>query len=93
MILYEYECPCGHIFQAMNTIEDRLNHACEKCGQLAKQILTHHQSRDWFQPHWSEHFDWERPVFVKSREHMKELCHDYKVYSRALGPLDDRRGC
>jgi putative FmdB family regulatory protein len=93
MILYDYTCQqCGLTFEASNAIEDREHSVCPECKGLGKLIISSSRSRDWFKPGYWDDFGLQ-PVFVKSKEHLKELCKDHKVYSRALGPIDDRRGC
>jgi len=91
MILYEYECEqCGKRFEALKRVDERWTHPCQ-CGGTGRLIPTNWRCRDWFRPHWNENFDLE-PIYVRTKEHFKELCKDYGVYSKALGPIDDRRG-
>lgn len=94
MILYQYQCTtCQREFEAYNRIDERFYAPCPfDCGGNGKLVIAHYKNQDWFKPHWNEDLDPNKPVFIESRGHFKELCKDYKVYSRALGPIDDRRG-
>jgi putative FmdB family regulatory protein len=94
MILYEYECRvCGKIFERYNSIETRHTAQCpNNCQGVAELVITNHRNQDWFKPGMWEDFGLE-PVFVRSKGHLKELCLQHGMYSKALGPIDDKRGC
>jgi putative FmdB family regulatory protein len=40
MILYEYECKNGHVFDAFSSMEKRKSHKCPECKVTAKQRIT-----------------------------------------------------
>jgi putative FmdB family regulatory protein len=53
---YDYECDCGHAFEATNTIAERKTATCPKCGKDAKKTITAAQLApsiaNW-SPHWN----------------------------------------
>ena len=86
MPLYDCKCDnCGREFEVFKKIVDITNIKCE-CGGNARTLITCVKSKDWFTPHYNEHFTGE-PVFVRSRSHMKDLCRKHNVTSRALGDV------
>ena len=85
MILYSYECRhCGHQFDAYNHIPTRNYQECVVCGKLSNLVITNSRNQEWFKPHWNEHLDPDKPIFVKSRNHYKDLCKQYGVTARCL---------
>lgn len=90
MPLYDIECKrCKHEWEEMRTIAevDTMDgyFVCPECGFLkGKIVIKHYRNEDWFHPHWNEHFE-VNPVFVKSRNHLKQLCDKYGMVSNALG--------
>ena len=84
MPLYDAKCMiCGKEFEHFCHI-DEIDRIICNCGGRAKTLITNTRSQDWFKPHWNPNFDIE-PVFVRSRNHMKQLCKQYNLTSRALG--------
>jgi len=39
MILYDFQCGCGHIFEKMVKIDDRTC-KCERCGLEARRLIS-----------------------------------------------------
>lgn len=85
MPLYDMKCnECGHEFEDIFKINELENAMCPKCWGSVRILITNPNNTDWFKPHWNENFDTE-PVFVRSRNHLKQLCDQYGVISHALG--------
>lgn len=84
MPIYDYQCQCGHEFEAGNTIGNRLNMTCPECSSREVKLLITTSKKDWFRPHWNEHFTHEKEIFVESKEHYKKLCKEYGVYAKCL---------
>lgn len=80
MPLYDVKCnECKKEFEAYSKIADRQQIKCDCGGSTTILIsLPHHDKR---YPFWHEHLDPFKPVLVKSRQHFKQLCKDYKVYA------------
>ena len=38
-MLYDYECPCGEIFEDFNSVDKRQTTVCPKCGRVAKLLF------------------------------------------------------
>ena len=89
MPLYDFQCLCClNEFEEISKISDREKVRCPKCGSKTKILLGNVNKKDWFRPHWTEHFT-DTPIYVKSKRHMKELCLKHNVTSRALGDVRD----
>ncbi len=83
MPLYDYRCKkCRFEFESFNKIENRLNQKCPKCKSTCNLLITG-VKKDWFRPGYWEDFS-EEPIYVESKQHLKNLCKKYGVYSRAL---------
>lgn len=83
MPLYDYKCKkCGLEFENFACINDRNRVQC-KCGGKAELLITAKKTKDWFYPHWNEHFG-NTPIYVRSRNHLRQLCKEHGVTSRAL---------
>ena len=39
MILYDWKCECGNIFEGLAEISDK-THICERCGSEAKRLIS-----------------------------------------------------
>ena len=39
MILYDFKCTCGHVFEAMANIRDKA-HECGRCGDQANRVIS-----------------------------------------------------
>ena len=64
MILYDYKCECGNVFEAFASIHDR-THDCERCGKEAlRQISTPMIKLEG----WSGHFPTAKQKFIKMHE-------------------------
>jgi len=86
MPLYDMQCEkCKKQVEIFCKIKDIKNQKCS-CGGRLKILITNYHNQDWFKPHWNEHFT-DKPVFVRSKRHMKELCLKYNVTSKALGDI------
>lgn len=87
MPLYDYKCmECDNQFEEYAKIDKRNGVMCPKCNHPCEIQITNSHSQDWFKPHWNPNFDID-PVFVRSRNHMKQLCKKYNMTSRALGDV------
>ena len=83
MPLYEVQClKCDKEFEAFAKIAERQSIKCQ-CGGKTK-ILMSPPKKDWFKPFVSEDFNGE-PILVRTKGHLKQLCEEHGVYSRALG--------
>jgi putative FmdB family regulatory protein len=92
MPIYDYHCSdCLKEFESYSPIDNRMFQQCPDCNGEAHLIIKC-QKRDWFREFVTDDFNG-KPILVKSKEHFKELCKEHGVYSRALGPIDDKRGC
>ena len=86
MPLYNYKCPKGHEFEAINCMVNRALCKCPKCNRMAKQTISRRPAAvHGFKFGWFEDMDLE-PVYAKNKKHMKELCNRYECY--APGVLD-----
>lgn len=84
MPLYEYECENQHRWEELRKVEERDERAvCPTCGKDGRPVVPSRFGRDWFRPGWWEDFDIE-PIYVESKQHLRELCKKYGVYARAL---------
>jgi len=82
MPLYDYRClKCGKEFEQFSKIDNRLEVKCSCGGKTEILMSTVH--KDWFRPGYWEDFD-DKPIYVSSKNHLKRLCREYGVYSRAL---------
>lgn len=80
MPLYHYRCnQCGIEFEEYNKIEERYDLLCPECGGDVDILITK-ATVHIFKPFWHEDFD-DKPVYVKSKKHYKELCEKYGVYA------------
>jgi len=78
--LYVYECQtCGYRFEEVRAIHMREITSCPSCLNEARQIITA-PAIHVFQPFWHEDFG-DKPVFVESKAHYKQLCKQYGVYA------------
>lgn len=85
MPLYDYECPnCGMVFEELKPMDQRHTAPCPQCGGKAKMVILQ-AKRDWTWriEGWWEDFD-EKPVYVRDKRHLKELCKKYGVYAKCL---------
>jgi hypothetical protein len=90
MPLYDLECEeCGRvqeIFCCINSLRPTIMSASCKdplCGGKQKQIIRTGRAGDWFHSFVSEDFNGS-PIEVTSRRHLKQLCKEHGVQSRAL---------
>lgn len=40
MPLYEYKCPCGKLWEARHTVDDRDGETCESCGNKPVRVFS-----------------------------------------------------
>lgn len=84
MPLYDYSCrACGLQFEAQRHIDERLDVDCPACGGETSLLITCNK-RDWFRPHWNEHINPDREIYVESKEHYRQLCKQNGVQARCL---------
>lgn len=88
MPLYDLKCTrCEHEFEAYSKINEREEVRCLKCKGACEVLITKSPPhRDWFRPHWNENIDYE-PVYVRSKQHLKDLCLKNNLTCRALGDV------
>jgi len=77
---------CGWEGERFCRIAELPEQRCDRCGGELRTLITNSHNQDWFRPHWNENFT-DKPIFVRTRSHMKELCRKYDVTSRALGDV------
>jgi putative FmdB family regulatory protein len=64
LILYDFKCECGHVFEAFASIHDR-THECGRCGNEAlRQISAARIKLEG----WSGHFPTAKQKFIKMHE-------------------------
>lgn len=81
MPLYDYECQtCGKRDTAIKPIAER-NKGPACCGGAMKKIITAYWVHPDFEPYLDENLHSE-PVWVKSKQHRKELMNEYNVYEK-----------
>ena len=86
MPLYNYICPEGHCFEAINTMATRALQKCNKCSRMAKQTISRRPAAvHSFKFGQFEHLASE-PIYVKGKRHMQVLCDEHECY--APGVLD-----
>jgi len=85
MPIYEYEClECEKRFEELCNISERHDVRCNKCGEKVRLLVSTSISRDWFRPHWNEHLDTTRSIYVGSKKEYKRLCKDKGVMAKCL---------
>lgn len=47
MPIYDFQCPAGHVHEALVPYEDRKSHECPECGDTAKQVWLTAPKLDW----------------------------------------------
>ena len=87
MPMYEFQClSCGKTFEnfcCLNNLESfTIKQKCPSCKGKVKRLIGGFK-RDWFREFISEDFDG-TPITVKSKQHLKQLCKEHGVTSRAL---------
>ncbi len=40
MPIYEFRCPCGHVFEKLCRSSDPTNPACPKCGGASEKVFS-----------------------------------------------------
>lgn len=86
MPLYDVKCQiCNKEFEHFCSIKEIETIVCN-CGGRAKVLITNTKSQDWFKPHWNPNFDLE-PVYIKSRNHYKQLCREKGLTPRCFGDV------
>ena len=64
MILYDFRCKCGNVFEGLAEINDK-THSCERCGSLAKRLVSAPMIK---LEGWSGHFPTAKQKFIKMHE-------------------------
>jgi len=78
--LYEVKCnECKKEFDAFAKIANRQQIKCDCGGNTTILISSSHHERRY--PFWNEHLDPDKSILVKSKEHYRQLCKQYKVYA------------
>lgn len=87
MPLYDVQCTeCGIEFEHFCKIAEATDIRCVKCDGRCKTLITNSHNQDWFKPHWNPNFDLE-PIYVRSRNHFKQLCKKYDLTPRCMGDI------
>jgi len=80
MPTYKYKCDkCGKELEEFHKVDDRHNQKCPECGekmQIMIQPTTFHIFEPFMHPNLTT-----KPVYVKSRKHLKELDKKYNMTS------------
>ena len=85
MPLYDYRCAiCEKEFEAFRKIEERAAAPCPYCSRPGSLLLTARRTKDWFRPHWNEHLSPDGPIYVRTKEHYRQLCKQHGVEARCL---------
>ena len=80
MPMYQYRCDkCGKELEEFHKVDDRYEQKCPACGEKM-QIVIQPTTFHIFEPFWHPNLD-KKPVFVKSRAHLKELDKKYNMTS------------
>ena len=80
MPVYQYKCPfCKKEIDEFHKVKDRYAQICSECGEKM-QIMIQPTTFHIFEPFWHPNLD-KKPVFVKSRAHLKELDKKYNMTS------------
>jgi len=84
MPLYDYKCPsCSNEEEAVERIDDRNNHNCS-CGvKMTIQIKPANLRPDFPAGMW-ENFSEDGPIYIGSKQQLKEECKRHGVSSRYL---------
>ena len=84
MPLYDYECPeCKSAEEGFEKIKDRHNHNCS-CGVKMLLITKPANLRPDFPAGMWESFSEDGPIYIGSKQQLKEECKRYGVSSRYL---------
>ena len=77
---YVYRCDkCGKELEAFHSIDDRYNQKCPECLRYM-EIMIKPTVLQVFKPFWHPNLT-SKPVWVKSRKHLKELDRKYNMTS------------
>lgn len=77
--LYKVRCKaCNKVFEQTSTVNDRCNIRCE-CGGNS-EIMICPTEFIMFEPYWHPNLT-SKPVWVKSKKHLKELDKKYNMTS------------
>ena len=82
MILYQYKCECGNVFEELKEIDHRHIATCPECRKTAFKTMNGSSHNINFCPHW----DYEiapRPVYLTSRESITKVANALGNYSDA----------
>jgi len=78
--LYKLQCKaCNNVFEQMSSVNDRLNIRCDECGGNT-EIMICPTDFHMFEPYWHPNLT-SKPVWVKSKKHLKELDRKYNMTS------------
>jgi putative FmdB family regulatory protein len=80
MPMYQYRCDkCGKELEEFHKVDDRYEQKCPACGekmQIVIQPSPIHIFEPFFHPNLTT-----KPVYVKSKEHLKQLDKKYNMTS------------
>ena len=80
MPTYKYKCDkCGKELEEFHKVKDRYDQVCSDCGGKM-DIVIKPTPFHIFEGFWHPNLD-KKPVFVKSRAHLKELDKKYNMTS------------
>jgi len=92
MPVNDIQCSNCGIVERQHTISEMYKYGDKWCIDctcgLPAEILCSltMKNNDWFRPHWNRDIDYD-PVYVESKQHLKELCLKNDVTNHALGDV------
>ena len=91
---YDYNCPiCKTTFESFNTIDNRHNCKCEKCGADATfiPITTSNVQRELWIGGWYEDFG-PKPIYVRDKGELAHLCKKHNVVYQPFAKVPSTSG-
>jgi len=80
MPVYEYECYKGHRFEEWNTIDNRHNQTCPKCGMLSKLLVS---CPAFKKPSNYEYYDEHLDTHITGPAHRERVMKEQGVFCKA----------